>query len=94
MRVHLNYGRGLRAVDLPDELDVTVIAKKAMPLLADPAQAMEDALARPVACPLLAEEAARAKRVCILICDFTRPVPNGVILPPLDPHSARRRAGA
>ena len=83
MRVNLNYGRGHRAVDLPDELDITVIAKKAMPLLADPVQAMEDALARPVACPLLAEEAARARRVCILICDFTRPVPNGVILPPL-----------
>ena len=37
MRVHLNYGRGQRAVDLPDDLDVTVIAKQAMPLLADPA---------------------------------------------------------
>ena len=36
MRVHLNYGRGQRAVDLPDGLDVTVIAKQAMPLLADP----------------------------------------------------------
>ena len=34
MRVHLNYGRGQRAVDLPDTLDVTVIAKQAMPLLA------------------------------------------------------------
>ena len=31
----------------------------------------------------LAEEAARAESACILICDFTRPVPNGVILPPL-----------
>ena len=54
-----------------------------MPLLADPAQAMADALAEPVGCPPLAAEAARAKRACILICDFTRPVPNGVILPPL-----------
>ena len=83
MRVHLNYGRGQRAVDLPDELDVTVIAKQSMPLLADPAAAMEQALAQPVGCPALAEEAARAESACILICDFTRPVPNGVILPPL-----------
>ncbi len=83
MRVHLNYGRGQRAVDLPDDLDVTLIAKQAMPLLADPAGAMERALARPEGCPPLAEEAARARRACILICDFTRPVPNGVILPPL-----------
>ena len=83
MRVHLNYGRGQRAVDLPDELDVTVIAKKTMPLLADPARAMEKALAEPAGCPPLAAEAAHARRACILICDFTRPVPNGVILPPL-----------
>ncbi len=83
MRVHLNYGRGQRAVELPDGLDVTVIAKQAMPLLADPATAMDQALAEPVGCAPLAEEAARATRACILICDFTRPVPNGLILPPL-----------
>ena len=83
MRVHLNYGRGMRAVDLPEGLDVTVIAKQAMPLLADPEGEMAEALARPVGCPPLAEEAARAGSACILICDFTRPVPNGVILPPL-----------
>ena len=83
MRVHLNYGRGQRAVDLPDELDVTVIAKQAMPLLADPAAAMDQALAEPVGCAPLAAEAARVESACILICDFTRPVPNGVILPPL-----------
>ena len=83
MRVHLNYGRGQRAVDLPDELDVTVIAKQAMPLLADPARAMAAALAAPVDCPPLGEEAARAGSACILICDITRPVPNGVVLPPL-----------
>ena len=83
MRVHLNYGRGQRAVDLPDTLDVTVIAKQAMPLLADPAAAMDQALAEPVGCAPLAAEAARAESACILICDFTRPVPNGVILPPL-----------
>ena len=83
MRVHLNYGRGQRAVDLPDGLDVTVIAKQAMPLLADPATAMDQALSEPVGCAPLAAEAARATRACILICDFTRPVPNGIILPPL-----------
>ena len=83
MRVHLNYGRGQRAVDLPDELDVTVITKQAMPLLADSSAAMDQALAQPAGCAPLASEAARAESACILICDFTRPVPNGVILPPL-----------
>ncbi len=83
MRVHLNYGRGKRAVDLPDELEVTVIAKQAMPVLEAPARVMREALAAPVGCAPLAAEAARARRACILICDITRPVPNGVILPSL-----------
>jgi nickel-dependent lactate racemase len=83
MRVHLNYGRGTRAVDLPDALDVTLINKRAMPVLDDPVGATDEALAVPADCPPLAEEAARAKSACILICDITRPVPNGVILPPL-----------
>ena len=94
MRVHLNYGRGLRAVDLPDELDVTVIAKKAMPLLADPRRPWK----RRSPGPWLARCLRRRPRVpsasCILICDFTRPVPNGVILPPLIRTLPRRRAGA
>ena len=70
-------------MDLPDELDVTVITKQAMPLLADSSAAMDQALAQPVGCAPLASEAARAESACILICDFTRPVPNGIILPPL-----------
>ena len=61
-----------------------MIAKQAMPLLADPAQAMEGgacgARGLPAAC---GRGGACATRACILICDFTRPVPNGVILPPL-----------
>ena len=83
MRVHLNYGRGRRAVDLPAGLEVTVIGKKAMPVLADPGRAMREALAAPVGCAPLAAEAAAARRACILVCDVTRPVPNGTILPPL-----------
>lgn len=83
MRVHLNYGRGRRAVDLPAGLEVTVIGKKAMPVLADPGRAMREALAAPVGCAPLSAEAAAARRACILVCDVTRPVPNGTILPPL-----------
>ncbi len=83
MRVHLNYGRGKRAVELPEGCDVTVIAKQAMPVLAAPSAAMARALAEPVGCAPLAKEAAGAASACILICDVTRPVPNGVILPVL-----------
>ena len=83
MRVHLNYGREGLGVELPDGLDVTVINKKPMPLLADPAGAMAAALENPAGAAPLGEAAKAARSACILICDITRPAPNGLILPPL-----------
>ncbi len=83
MKVELNYGKGKLPVNLSDDWDVTVVAKDSMPLIADPADAMRQALRRPVGAPPLAEQARGCRSACILICDITRPVPNGVILPPL-----------
>jgi lactate racemase len=83
MQVTMNYGRDGLALNLPDHWEVTVINKKPMPLLADPAAAVQDALESPVGCASLAQEAQGKKNACILICDITRPVPNGLILPPL-----------
>ena len=81
MRVELSYGRGQLPVDLADDLEVTLVRKPAMPLLADPQAAIRQALATPVGAPPLAELARRSKSACILICDITRPVPNGLFLP-------------
>ena len=81
MRVDLSYGRGTYPVELRDEWSVTVIRKPAMPVLADPAGAVEAALAAPYAARPLAEEARGARSACIVICDITRPVPNGLLLP-------------
>lgn len=83
MRVELCYGRGTLPLDLPDELSVTVVRKPAMPVLPDGKAAVEVALARPIGAPPLAEEARGKRSACILICDVTRPVPNGLLLPPL-----------
>jgi len=54
-----------------------------MPLLPDPPGAVRQALEKPVGCPSLVELARGKRNACILICDITRPVPNGLILPPL-----------
>jgi len=83
MKFQLNYDRGLLPVELPDDLDVTVIRKPAMPLLTAPASALEAAFEAPAGGAPLAALAQSARRVCILICDITRPVPNGLILPVL-----------
>jgi nickel-dependent lactate racemase len=83
MKIELSYGRTGLEVELPDGLEVRVIRKPPMPLVADPVAAVRDALAGPVGAPPLAELAAGKRSACILICDITRPVPNGLFLRPL-----------
>ncbi len=81
--IDLLYGRSTLPVTPPAGCVPTVIEKRAMPVLAEPRAAVERALAEPVGGPSL-REAARGKRsACILICDITRPVPNGLFLPSL-----------
>jgi len=83
MKIDLLYGRRGLSVGLPDDLQVQVIRKHPMPLLSDPAGAVRQALEKPVGCPSIQELAQGKRNACILICDITRPVPNGLILPPL-----------
>lgn len=77
---HLLYGRGKVPLHLPDDVVLDVLAKGAMPVELDPFVAVGGALGRPVACPPLEELAAGARTACIVICDITRPVPNGLFL--------------
>jgi len=81
MKYLMNYGRSGLNLELPDHWNVTVIRKKPMPLLPDPIAAMARALKEPVGSKTLLEEAKGCSNVSILICDVTRPVPNGLILP-------------
>ncbi|HZA67513.1 MAG TPA: nickel-dependent lactate racemase [Geminicoccaceae bacterium] len=80
-RIELNYGRGRLPVTLSDEIDLRVIRKRQMPVLPDPEAAVREALAAPNGAPPLAELARGKESACILICDITRPVPNGLFLP-------------
>jgi nickel-dependent lactate racemase len=81
--IELLYGRGTLGVSPPAGCVPTVIAKHAMPVLADPRAAVDGALASPVGCPPLRELARGKRSACVLICDITRPVPNGLFLPAL-----------
>ena len=83
MRVELSYGRASYPLDLRDEWSVSVIRKPPMPVLDDPAAAVEAALGAGVDAPSLLDAARGARSACILICDITRPVPNEILLPPL-----------
>ena len=81
MQVDINYAKGNLTLDLDDRYDVTVIAKNPMPVLADPKAAIIEAINNPVGGGVLDDLAGSGKTACILICDITRPVPNGLFLP-------------
>lgn len=83
MIVDLLYGKTGLSVTFDDDMDVTVVAKPPMPLVQAPAATVRHALATPVGCPALTELATGKRSACVLICDVTRPVPNGLFLRPL-----------
>ncbi len=83
MKIELNYGRGTLAVQMPEAVEASVIRKPGMPVLAEPATAVDAALNAPVQARPLADEARGRTSACILICDITRPVPNGLLLGPI-----------
>ncbi len=82
-RIELLFGKGTVGLGLPEGAKPLVIRKRAMPLLRAPAAAIAEALAAPIGAPPLAELARGRRSACILVCDVTRPVPNGLFLAPL-----------
>ena len=83
MKIKLDYGRTGLDVTLPDDRTYGPLAIKDAVPLADPADALAAALAKPIGGKPLLELARGKKNACILICDITRPVPNKLILPPI-----------
>ena len=81
--VDILFGRGHLKVAVPAGAHATVIRKRKLPKLPDPAGAIRAALAAPVGAPPLADLARGKRSACILICDITRPVPNGLFLRPM-----------
>ena len=79
----IRYGKSELDIRLPRGARATVIAKRAMPKLADARGAVTDALAHPIGAPSYASLVRGRTSACILICDITRPVPNGLFLRPL-----------
>lgn len=83
MHIIMHYGKAGLPLDLPDNWDITVIRKRPMPILKDPVMILKEAFEHPTGGSPLSGLAKGRRNVCILICDITRPVPNGTILPAL-----------
>ncbi len=81
MKIDLLYGTGTLPVQLDDDWQVDVIRKLEMPVCPDPQAAVRSALSHGAGSSSLLEEARGRSSACILICDITRPVPNGLLLP-------------
>ena len=79
--VKLLCGEGSVDVSLPES--VLALEMKRLNALPDPEGAVYEALADPFICQPLKEMARGRKNACVVISDFTRPVPNKIILPPL-----------
>ena len=83
MIVPLRYGKCGLQVTLPRDSQATIIEKTSMPVLSNPARAIQSALDTGVDSPSLRQIASQCRTACILICDITRPVPNHILLPPI-----------
>ena len=83
MKIELAFGQTGIAVDLPAQANATVLRKPAMHAGRPAADIIAQALDNPIGTDNLATIAQGAKTACILICDITRPVPNGAFLEPL-----------
>ncbi len=83
MQIEMRYGKKGLTLDLPSDMDVTVLQKRRMRVIEDAPAAVGRALEHPEGSGSLSEETRRRRNACILVCDITRPVPNALVLPPL-----------
>ena len=81
--VRLLYGRGGTVLRVPERAEV--LEARDVPALADPADAVVEALGQPIDSPPLSEliKQRAPGTVAITISDITRPVPNRLFLPPM-----------
>jgi nickel-dependent lactate racemase len=81
MKIKLAYGKTGLGIDLPDELDVTVVEPEFVPGLADPEGALREALGASIEAPPLRDVVKADDKVGVVFSDITRPTPNHLILP-------------
>ena len=83
VKLKLAYGKKGLYVDLPDDLNVEIVAPKYVQGLQDQAGAVRNALRRPIRAKPLKELVSPSGTVAIVVNDITRPTPYNVILPVL-----------
>jgi nickel-dependent lactate racemase len=80
--IRLDYDRSGLPITVPDGLRVSVVNPSKGAPLDDPAGAVEQALVAPIGARPLRDVAYGRRDAVVVISDKTRPVPNGLVLPP------------
>lgn len=75
------YGTGELAFRLPPGMRGHLVTSRPVPPVPDPAEAVRQALAHPVASPRLRDLARPGDRVCIVFTDVTRASPDHLLVP-------------
>jgi nickel-dependent lactate racemase len=68
-------------IELPDELDVTVVEPKFLAGLSNPKAALREALQSPIESPPLRDLVKSTDKVGLVFCDLTRPAPSHLMIP-------------
>ena len=83
MKINLADGKTGLAFELSDDLNVTIIEPRFIAGVDDPAEAIRQALVRPIAADPLASCVRPEHKIGIVVNDITRATPYHVILPAL-----------
>ena len=80
-KVIIDYGEHGLTFDMPDDANVTVLRPTFQSALSNAAQSLREALKNPIDAPPLGSMVNASDHVAIVFSDFTRPVPNRMVLP-------------
>jgi len=83
MKIRFPYGKSFVIADIPDKNLISPPEPKPLRSVDDPHEAVEHALDHPVSKESLDKIAGQTSKVCLVISDITRPIPNKTILPPI-----------
>jgi len=83
MKISLNYGHNLMALDIPDENYIGTLNPKDTKEIEDPIIEVRRSLANPIGSKKLKELVLPKDKVVILVSDVSRPCPSYSLLPPI-----------
>jgi nickel-dependent lactate racemase len=80
MKIKLAFGKAGLCIELPDELDITVIESDKLPICEDPFTALIEALEAPIGSIPLRERVGVDDQVAIVVNDITRHTPTPLLI--------------